>query len=256
MAITLTIFGSGTAIPRPDGTASSNLVRVNDESIIIDLGPGALHRLAQAGSSLNQVSQILITHFHNDHTSDLPAFLFATRLPLVLAQRTPLNLIGPVGLEEFYRGLQAAWGRWVILPDDLLHILELANDKISTTTFKNFTLTSAPVDHTPASLAYRIEDHRGTAIIFSGDTSYDSRLVELSRHGDVLVCECSFPDELAGEGHMTPSLAGRVAAEAGVKKLILNHFYPECDGHDLLTPASRVFSGEIILAHDLMELSV
>ncbi|MBF0477550.1 MAG: MBL fold metallo-hydrolase [Deltaproteobacteria bacterium] len=75
MAITLTILGSGTAIPRPDRTASSNLVRVNDETIIIDLGPGALHRLAQAGSSLNQVSHILITHFHNDHTSDLPAFL-------------------------------------------------------------------------------------------------------------------------------------------------------------------------------------
>jgi ribonuclease BN (tRNA processing enzyme) len=36
----------------------------------------------------------------------------------------------------------------------------------------------------------------------------------------------------------------------------LTHFYPICDEYDIVTPCRKVFDGELILAEDLMRLSV
>ena len=47
-----------------------------------------------------------------------------------------------------------------------------------------------------------------------------------------------------------------LAARAGVRTLLLTHFYPSCQGNDLVTPCQKEFSGKIILAEDLMRLTV
>jgi ribonuclease BN (tRNA processing enzyme) len=50
---------------------------------------------------------------------------------------------------------------------------------------------------------------------------------------------------------------GRIAAEAGVKTLVLSHLTPAIDSISDDTwraPAAKYFGGEIIVAHDLMVL--
>jgi ribonuclease BN (tRNA processing enzyme) len=47
-----------------------------------------------------------------------------------------------------------------------------------------------------------------------------------------------------------------VASGAGVRRLVLTHFYPETEGEDLLEPASRHFSGEVTAAFDGLEVEV
>jgi ribonuclease BN (tRNA processing enzyme) len=58
------------------------------------------------------------------------------------------------------------------------------------------------------------------------------------------------------EGHLTPTLAGRVAREAECKRLVLTHFYPPCDELDITRIVEKEYSGEIILAEDLMKIEV
>jgi ribonuclease BN (tRNA processing enzyme) len=58
------------------------------------------------------------------------------------------------------------------------------------------------------------------------------------------------------EGHLTPSLAGRIAAEAGAKKLLLTHFYPECESADIEAQCRKTYDGPLILARDLMVVDV
>jgi ribonuclease BN (tRNA processing enzyme) len=70
----------------------------------------------------------------------------------------------------------------------------------------------------------------------------------------MLVSECAAPESAKIPGHLTPSEAGRIAAMAGVKKLVLTHFYPECDRNDMITPCGKEFDGPIILAEDMMHL--
>ena len=58
------------------------------------------------------------------------------------------------------------------------------------------------------------------------------------------------------DGHLTPSLAGRVARETHCKRLVLTHFYPPCDSHDLAGVVKEQYGGDVILAEDLMRIVV
>ena len=77
---------------------------------------------------------------------------------------------------------------------------------------------------------------------------------EFCKDADLLIIDCAMPDSMKKDGHLTPSLAGRTAEKSRVKKLILTHFYPECENIDIKKQASKVFSGEIELARDLKEI--
>lgn len=70
------------------------------------------------------------------------------------------------------------------------------------------------------------------------------------------MAESAFPESDPHSGHLTPSRAGRIAAEAGVKRLALTHFYPACRGHDMIGPAREAFGGEVIAAKDLMRVKI
>jgi ribonuclease BN (tRNA processing enzyme) len=105
-------------------------------------------------------------------------------------------------------------------------------------------------------VGFRLECKKGKTIAYSGDTDYCTNLIELARGVDLLILECSFPDDRKVEGHLTPSLAGRVAQEAECKRLLLTHFYPPCDDHDIVGIVKNQYAGEVILAEDLMEVVV
>ena len=72
----------------------------------------------------------------------------------------------------------------------------------------------------------------------------------------MLILECSFPDEMKVEGHLTPSLAGRIARKAHCRRLILTHLYPLCDEYDILRQCRKEFAGEVIVAHDLLRVKI
>jgi len=91
--------------------------------------------------------------------------------------------------------------------------------------------------------------------VYSGDTDFSNNLVTLANEADLLICESALPDELKANGHLTPSLAGKTAAMANVKKLILTHFYPECDEVDIEKQCRKTYGGELILAEDLMKIN-
>jgi ribonuclease BN (tRNA processing enzyme) len=109
--------------------------------------------------------------------------------------------------------------------------------------------------HSEDSVGFRVNTN-GRSLAYSGDTDYCANLVRLGRDADLLILECSFPDEKKTKGHLTPSLAGRVAREASCHKLLLTHFYPVFQGHDIRKECQKEFSGEILLAEDGMKITV
>jgi ribonuclease BN (tRNA processing enzyme) len=113
--------------------------------------------------------------------------------------------------------------------------------------WEGLTITSAPVNHIPGSLAYRVEAG-GRALVYSGDTDVSDSLVELARGADLLILECANPFKTPG--HLTPGEAGALAARAQVPRLLLSHFYPPCDEVDVTALAATEFAGEILRAED------
>lgn len=248
----VTILGSGTAVPVRRRFPSGALVQSGDTNVMIDIGPGVLRRLAEIEIGLEQVHAVLLTHFHTDHTADLPALLFGLRNPRY-AGRDTLRILASEGLVEFLGHLEQAWP-WLTPKEYKLQVEEIAPRV--TLQVGSLKVTAVPIRHTAHSLAYRIEDTAGAVVAFSGDADVCDGLIEVSSKADLFVCDAAFPDSHRTEGHLTPSLAGEAAQAAGVRKLCLTHFYPECDGHDLLAEARRTFKGELVLAQDLLELSV
>jgi ribonuclease BN (tRNA processing enzyme) len=116
-------------------------------------------------------------------------------------------------------------------------------------------VTPIPVVHTDSSVAYRVES-RGKIFCYSGDADVCPGLVEAARDADLFLCECSFPDEKKVEGHLTPTSAGEMAAQARAKRLVLTHFYPIMETIDPIAPCARAYRGEVELGQDLMRTAV
>ena len=243
----VTILGSGTAVPVADRFPSGVLVVIGSQVIVVDMGPGVLRRLAQAGYGPDQITTVLITHFHTDHTADLAALLFALRNPK-LATRPPLTILGPHGLIGLIEGLTAVWP-WLRPKNYSLEVREI---EPGTYPLGSAELTAVSIEHTPVSLAYRISDEHGTSVALSGDADVCEGLAEVARRADLFICEAAFPDQERTAGHLTPSLAGAGDEDAQAEVLCLTHFYPECEGHDLRAQAESTYSGEVVLAEDLM----
>jgi ribonuclease BN (tRNA processing enzyme) len=251
----VTILGSGTATPSLERNASSLAIRTSNLWLLVDMGPGAMRRLCEAGIDSKRIDAILITHFHPDHVSDVVPFLFASNYEFGKVREEPFHLIGPEGLEQFYQGLVAVYGHWIVPTGGRLLIKELSAQAPDDLSLETVTVRSVPSAHTFPSLSYRIEAD-GVSVTVSGDTDVSEELVKLARHTEVLVCESSLPDGFKVPGHLVPSEAGKIAAEAGVGQLVLTHFYPPCDSVDVVAQAAAAFSGEVVAARDLMVISV
>ncbi len=251
--MTVTILGSGTCVPSLTRSASAVLVEAGSAKILIDIGPGTIRRLLEAGHQIDELTHLFITHFHPDHTSELVPLLFASKYPEELRRRSPLTLVAGPGFQGFYSALCRVYGQWIDLGPDVIHIEEIPG---GVKRFADFTLVTGPVDHNPESVGFRVEDPAGRSLVYSGDTDVSDGLVALAHKATLFICECAHPDPIKMPGHLTPSLAGRMAASAGVDRLVLTHFYPDCEGEDLAAGCRRHFQGPVIVAEDLMTLTV
>ncbi|MCB9879056.1 MAG: MBL fold metallo-hydrolase [Planctomycetes bacterium] len=244
----LTVLGSGTAVPVPDRFPAGYLVRNGDHRLMVDCGPGTLRRLAQAGVTPDALDAVLLTHYHTDHCADLAALLFALRSP-DLPRSAPLRLYGAPGLKRLVALLTEAWP-WLAPKGYELQLHEMLPGTFAAAGCE---VTAVPIRHTAQSLGYRLRDG-DAAVAFSGDADTCDELVELARGSDVFVCDCASPDGQKLDGHLTPRLAAEHAERAGAARLLLTHFYPVCDGHDLVAAAAAHFGGEVLAATDLMTL--
>jgi ribonuclease BN (tRNA processing enzyme) len=249
------ILGSGTCIPSLSRSACSVLVAYGDTRFLLDIGPGTVRRLLEAGISIGDITHIGLSHHHPDHTAELSSFFFASRQPLLNRLEKSLTLIGGRGTGAFYARLKDLYGDWVDYGANL-EIMEMNSGSRDERCFPDFTLHSSPVRHRPESIAFRITDTAGKSVVYSGDTDFSEDLVGLAEGAELLICESAFPEGHKVEGHLTPSLAGDIAARAGVKRLVLTHFYPECENADMVGACRKTYSGPLCLARDLLFLQL
>lgn len=248
-----TILGSGTAVPHPRRGSAGYLIRHAGCTLLVDAGLGTLQKLAVLGISLSEPDVVAFTHLHLDHTAELAPLLFSLR-NTGIGRRKALTLLGAPGFRGFHERLCRTYGSWVDAEDYSLLVEEISSRPVS---LGPLVLSAVPVSHSPQSVAFRVEDtETGKVVAFSGDTDVCPGIVTAAKDADVAFLECSFPDEYKVKGHLTPSEAGKLASAARVRKLVLTHFYPECEEADILGQCRQTYSGEVILAEDLLRVSV
>ncbi len=254
--LSVTILGSGTCVPSLERSACSVLAQIDAVRLLFDSGPGTMRRLLEADTTIFDLDYIFYSHFHPDHTAELVPLIFATKYPDGDRRKKPLTIVAGHGFKNFFAGLKTAYGRWIEMAPGMLHIFELANNRRDSRRYPNFTVESAAMAHNEESIAYRITSDGGSSVVYSGDTDYTENLIDLAEKADLLICESALPDDQRVKGHLTPSLAGEIASRAGVGKLVLTHFYPECDRADIELECRKTYSGPLVLARDLLRIEV
>jgi ribonuclease BN (tRNA processing enzyme) len=258
----------------------STLLLINGTPYVVDCGYGTSRQLLAAGVPLHTLRYVFVTHLHSDHSLEVgPIVLNAWAAGL----GTRVDAYGPPGLEKMMRGFFDAMsfdietriadeGRPDVRTLVQVHeqgqpgpVLENAEVKV----------TAARVRHPPIEHAYAFRfDTKERSIVISGDTAYSSELVALAKGADVLVHEVLYlpgVDALVARvphattlrrhllaSHTSCEDVGRVAAEAGVKTVVLSHFVPGDDpsiSDEQWTKDVRIhFRGRIIAGRDLMEI--
>jgi ribonuclease BN (tRNA processing enzyme) len=247
----LTVLGSGTAIPVADRFSRGYLLEFGDTKLMVDCGPGTLRRLAAAGVSLDRLDAVLLTHYHNR----------SLRRPRRVAVRAAFAALRGPRSDAHLRGSGARAAHRQA--DRSLALARAARlraaahgDHAEVVRARHRKRRGHSIRHTAQSLGYRIETDAGT-VAFSGDADECDELVELAQDVDVFVCDAAtagWPENSTVISHRDSPPITRSGARS--RRLMLTHFYPECEGHDLRAMASARFQGEVLLAADLVATEV
>jgi ribonuclease BN (tRNA processing enzyme) len=252
----VTFLGTGSAMPTGDRFQTGILLQSGENSLLVDCGSGALHGLARTDIGYERVGDVLLTHHHLDHVSDL--------LPLMKARwldgAASLTVVGP-------DGTAALVGDMLATHDYMQNRLDLTLRTVGPTEngqrhgVAGFDVAATRTRHSIDCLAYRIEPRGGgPAFVFSGDSEAFAGLVEFADGAAVLAHDCSFPDGVDVSNHPTPSSLGEAlaAADADLGRVYLTHFYPHTRGHEeaMLESVGDRYDGDVRLARDGLSVEI
>jgi ribonuclease Z len=287
----LVVLGTASQVPTRHRSHNGYLLRWDREMILFDPGEGAQRQALFAGVSVASITRICITHFHGDHCLGLPGII--QRLSLDGA-RHPVPVHFPAsGVEYFERlrhassfyetaevvprpvsadgpvegGLEAcrldhpveSYGYRLVEPDGRTMVPELlAAQGISG---PDVSLLQREGVLRGVRLAEVSRPRVGQRFAFVMDTRLCDGVYRLAERVDMLVVESTFRDEDLGlaqdYGHLTAGQAGSVAAESGVRTLVLTHFSQRYqDPRGFYDDAAAKFDGEIVVAQDLLRVPV
>ena len=277
-------------VANPTRAQPANLLRFEDQTILIDAGDGTAEQLARARVPLEQVQTLIITHHHFDHIGGLFAILgmrVQTLAPGIL------TIYGPFGTKRVVDGLVAAMqplaaasagmlGHAGGRPADTVRVIEVTDGskfvigKIAVTVAVNTHYSFPPGSADAAkyqSLAYRF-DMPDRSIAFTGDTGASANVERLAHNVDLLVSEIIDPEQaiaLFKKGrpdapffvfpiieqhmrheHLPPEEVGLLAEHAGAKAVVLTHNGLGPSDVDRIRPIiAKHYKGPVTFAHDL-----
>jgi ribonuclease BN (tRNA processing enzyme) len=184
--------------------------------------------MARLGLAWHSLTHLLVTHFHTDHVGDLAYLFFVLKHGRFSPRTEDLKLFGPPGLKDHMEALARAHGPQIQDPGFPIEVLEFRAGEDWESADGSFRLLFRATPHTDNSLAVRVETPDG-ALGYTGDTGPDPGLAPFFRGCQILIAECSNPDEMKMSTHLSPGELASLAALAQVKVLVPVHSYPTLD---------------------------
>jgi len=282
------VLGAGTPTPTLARFGSAFAMRIGDETLMLDCGPAATHKLVKAGLWPTDVDYLFFTHHHFDHDIDYPCFLLC-RWDQSVGSENALQVFGPTLTERITRGILDEnegvfahdWKARVGHPlSQRIHVNRggtlprkppsvSAKDVAPGPVFSGvaWQVTAAPAEHVQPfldSLAYRFDTPAGS-VVFTGDTQPCESVTRLAKDADLMLCMCWDDQEVMDADGESPGQCGtlgaaRMAQAAGVKRLALVHIGPH-----LSQPGARekgigdvrqIYDGELLFTDELMSFDL
>lgn len=266
----------GPAIRPGSNMPTSLLLRIAGRTILVDAGLGAARGVCDQGVALPEIDAIFVTHLHSDHYLELGPLLHTA---WTTGLKRPVPVYGPTGLRDYWRNFMASMAFDIALRiedegrSDLAGLVDLRTlSEGMCLVQEGFSVTALRNVHPPIAESYSLRfEADGLNVVLSGDTSPFPELRAFARGADLLVHEAMLTaavDDLVarvGNGddrlrrhilgsHTSAEDAGRLATEAGVAHLALNHFVPDgipnCTEADWTAAVRRTWSGPLTIGRD------
>jgi len=277
----------------PGRAQTSHLLTVNGTYYVVDAGDGVARRMARAGAEVRDVGIIFLTHHHDDHTAGLGTLMSLAwdrqrtePINVYGPPRTRELVDATVRYCSISADIRIADGGRSVPMDKVFfghdvgvgEIYQDDNIRVSATENTHFSFHQGDAAGRYKSYSYRFETP-DRVIAFTGDTGFSPAVTALVRDADILVTETSSCDERknrmmddgtwqamsaaeqegimrqATEGHMGLDNIGKLATEAGVRKVVLSHLtrrHKTADYEPWAEEVRKHFSGEVVIAEDLM----
>ncbi len=276
--VAVQVLGSGGPIADDARASAGYLLWIDGHArLMVDTGGGTFLRYGEAGAHIEDLDLVALTHLHTDHAADLPALL---KSGFFSSRSRPLPISGPAaggvfpGISEFLRDMLAPeHGAFRYLAGYLdgtrglfrLQPLELdpnAQEPQRVLHSSELAVQAVGVHHGPVPAVGYLVTVGGRRIAFSGDQNASRPGFGRMIHGaDLLVMAHAIPESsgwVERNLHAKPSDIGRLAAEAGVHRLLLSHLMARSLAHldQNIAIIKARYSGPVTVAEDLMCLDV
>jgi ribonuclease BN (tRNA processing enzyme) len=285
MTMTVTLLGTGTPWPDLNRQSAAVLVKIGKDNLLFDTGRGVVYQALKANIPLQTINPIFLTHHHSDHISDLYDVILSSWIE---GRTWPLKIFGPPGTsiivnalieQVFAKDIDFRTRQYLDIdnsPLDGHNIAKLEIREITSGLFyqsDNWQVTAELVQHhynaDPPQfewvcLGYRITS-KEKSVVISGDTVPCEGLNRLASGADLLVqcCLCADIDVRSPMREHTikyilptASQVGKVAARAGVAKMMLTHIEPTASLDAMERDVRKEYSGEVIMGEDLLDIDV
>ena len=244
----LTVLGCWSPYPRPGGACSGYLVREGGTAVMLEAGNGALSRLG-LHFDFRQLTAVVVSHLHPDHYMDLYCLRHAIEGAIREGTRArPLPLFLPGQPAGPYQELASYTKAFEAVVVENLPRLEIAPGlQVRQAKVGEITLDFMNAVHSRPGYGVALTG-AGGRLVFSGDTAGNRDLEQLARGADLFLCESSGLDndvEYLRGVHLTARQAGELALKAGVKRLLLTHFWPLYRREEFCRQAGEGFGGTV-----------
>jgi len=253
----LIFLGTGCITPQAKRKPSSCLLLHKNIKGLIDMGPGVYLSLAKYLKNPFDLDFICLTHFHQDHLSDLWPFLFGRHYSGdFYSTLKEITIFAESRFEQVWEGQKLSGNSWLNeIKGVELKLLE-TNDE---TEFGDIRIRTHQMNHRPESLGYEFF-FKVKKIAFSGDSGYSDNLIKLFSQADVGVIECSLDNSRSADHHLSPEKLGnlfRILASNNCmpKHWYLTHFYPGvADSPDIQNLIKKF--PRVTVAYDALEIEI
>ncbi|WP_027364140.1 MBL fold metallo-hydrolase [Desulfotruncus alcoholivorax] len=244
----LTVLGCWAPYPRPGEACSGYLLQSNTTNLMLEAGNGSFAELTRHIHYTSLSGQI-ITHFHPDHYADIYCLRHAVegarregRINAKISLFIPRD---PVEISSKIADYTEAFNINII--DDIPVGEEINGLKLRTASAGDLKLYFIPTMHSLPGYAVLVKS-QGKSFFFSGDTGASEMIKKTARDADLFLCEASGLDQDADylkNFHLTARQAGELAKAANARRLLITHFWPEYEPHELVNQARSGFGGGV-----------
>jgi ribonuclease BN (tRNA processing enzyme) len=263
--VAVQVLGSGAPGFVKDRANTSYLLWIgNQAKILVDAGGGAYLRFGQAQAKFSDLSMILVSHLHPDHSSDLPGVLWSGRM----TRDDMLPIMGPSGSEAapafndfLTRLFDPKSGSWEVLSSVVApgpgvkldpRVVDVTKAEPTTVYDRDgmkVTAMGIPHGNLPT-LAYRVET-QGVTVVFSSDQNgTNPRFPGFAKGADILLMHLAIGVGANNPNQALPAVVGSVAQSANPKRLILSHI-ANFDLDAAVADVKKNYSGSLTIGADL-----